>query len=63
MLDSFIKECLDKIYTDHEHANLAFELINIICFNISDLLTGLLVIYTCISVKTKRMKQEEKNKK
>ena len=61
--NSYIREFLDNIYTDHEHANLTFELINIICFIIADLLAGFLVLYTYRSSKSEKVGENKVKKK
>ena len=57
-----IKEKFDRIYSDREHFGLMFEFINTICFDIADLLSGFLVLYTYIASKTKKEKQREEEK-
>ena len=57
-----IKEVFDRIYSDRDHFSLMFEFINTICFDIADLLAGILVLYTYIITKTKKEKQREEEK-
>lgn len=59
---TFIKEALDAIYADHINVNLLFELINVVCFNISDLLAGFLVLITCITSKSSQSTSISKKK-
>ena len=59
---TLIKERLDAIYTDHENVNLLFELLNLACINISDLLAGFFVLITYITSKSEKTDSIPENK-
>lgn len=56
-----IKEKFDRIFSTPKVISLIFEFLNVICFDIADLLAGLLVLYTYFRIKTKKQKQIEES--
>lgn len=60
---TLIKEFLDQIYADHYKINLLFEFINLICINVADLLTGILVLITFIQLRSTKSDESIVKKK
>ena len=64
LLNKLIKDYFDTIYSPSEDIKI-IELFNLICYNISDLLSGFLVLYTYISSRSvkeeKIIKKKSKN--
>ena len=58
-----IKEFLDSIYSNHKNVNLLFELLNLACMNLADLLSGILVLITYISSRRKKENKPIESKK
>lgn len=53
-----IKSYIEYIYNEINNYNVMIELINIICLNIADLLSGFFVLYTHINSKSNKEKNE-----
>ena len=64
LLNKFIKDYFDTIYSSAENIK-TIELFNLICYNIADLLSGFLVLYTYISSRSVKeetiVKKKSKN--
>jgi hypothetical protein len=64
LLNKFIKDYFDTIYSSAENIK-TIELFNLICYNIADLLSGFLVLYTYVSSKSVKeetiVKKKSKN--
>ena len=64
LLNKLIKDHFDTIYSPEENIKI-IELFNLICYNVADLLSGFLVLYTYISSRSDKketiVKKKSKN--